>query len=121
MKYHDQLLLQYTEMTAYRQEHYATIVEIIQMLMARTMEATINNYKAHCRVAPANEAPISKTIKQRERRIEPLDYPALNTKGIRLAFLPLDDKGLTTKWKHHIRAIWRRGDGSYLARDATHL
>ena len=66
------------------------------------MEATINNYKAHCRVAPANEAPISKTIKQREGRIEPLDYPALNIKGIRLGFLPLDDKGLTTKWKHHI-------------------
>ena len=64
--YHDQLLLQYADMTANRQELYATICEATQMLTALTTEATINNYKAHCSVGPANNAPVTRLTCQRE-------------------------------------------------------
>ena len=70
--------------------------------MARTTEATINNYKAHCRVAPANEAPITKAAKQRERRLEPHSLPSPRGEGEKMLLHNQEGQDLTTKWKQHI-------------------
>jgi hypothetical protein len=64
-RYHTDFLKQYLSVTEFRNQHYKRLVTAIHMLLIRTSNATIINYRTHCRIDPADKAPISAAIKQR--------------------------------------------------------
>ena len=73
-KYHDSFLTEYAACIAYRQAQYENVVNLTQMLMIRTTEATINHYKAFCRFGQIETTPATKAGSRRQRNIRPLSH-----------------------------------------------
>ena len=68
--------------------------------MIRTSAATINNYKAFCKIGPIATTPATKARKRRHRNIQPLRFSNAEDGRIRLMDIDLT-KPLRDKWPHH--------------------
>ena len=86
-------------MTAYRLKGYQEVMEIIQMLMLRTTDATINNFKAHCKVAPVATATVTRTIRQRHRLLQSPSFAS--AAQATMSFTWACDTPTVVKWPHH--------------------
>ena len=74
------------------------------MLMIRTTEATINHYKAFCKLGPVESTPATKEGSRRKRNIQPLIYANINDEG--LSTLDTDiTRPIGAKWPHHLDLI----------------
>ena len=86
-------------MTHHRLEACRRPMGTVQALMIRTTESTIYNYHAHCRIDPAANAPITRSVQQRKRLLTPLSYA---TQAQSTISLDIDyTKIKKSRWNHH--------------------